>query len=101
MVKKIWLSMHPRNFGFAKIVRTCTCVRPPLHVCRGEILHFNYARFSAVNRIDTRTLKDKKTTAAKPILCFYLILMSTLTSITEKELERETKKEKRPFALEE
>ena len=36
--------MHSRNFGFDKIV--LTYVRPPLHVSRGETLHFKHpARF--------------------------------------------------------
>ena len=35
-------------------------VRPPLHVSRGKILHFKYTRVSAVNRIATRTFRDKK-----------------------------------------
>ena len=63
MGKKIWLSMHPRNFGSEKIVCTTNVrpyVRPPGHVSRGEVLHFEYARVSAVNRIATRTFTDKK-----------------------------------------
>ena len=44
MGKKIWLSMRSRNFSFDKIVRTY--VHPPLHVSRGETLHFKHpARF--------------------------------------------------------
>ena len=85
MGKKIWLSMNPRNFGSRKITRTYV---HPLHVSRGEILHFKYPRVSAVNRIATQTLRDNKRTT-KPILSFDLILMSTLTWITEKELELE------------
>ena len=63
MGKKIWLSMHPRNFGSEKIVCTTNVrpyVRPPGHVSRGEVFHFKYARVSAVNRIATRTFTDKK-----------------------------------------
>ena len=41
MGKKIWLPKHPRNFGSEKIVRTY--VRP-VHVSRGEILHFKPPR---------------------------------------------------------
>ena len=58
MGKKIWLSMHPRNFGSDKII---PYGRPPNYVSRGEILHFKYPRVSAVNRIATRTFRDKKT----------------------------------------
>ena len=36
MGKKIWLSMHPRNFGFEEIV--CTTYVYPFHVSWGEIL---------------------------------------------------------------
>ena len=46
--------MHARNFGSEKIVRTRPYVRPPLHVSRGEILHFKYPRVSAVNRKASR-----------------------------------------------
>ena len=63
MGKKIWLSLHPRNFGSEKIVCTTNVrpyVRPPRHVSRGEVLHFKYARISAVNRIATRTFTDKQ-----------------------------------------
>ena len=35
--KKIWLSMHQRNFGSDKIVRTY--VRSPLHVSGCEMVH--------------------------------------------------------------
>ena len=47
MGKKIWLSMHPRNFSSEKVVRTSVrpYVRPPLHVRRCETSHFNYSRF--------------------------------------------------------
>ena len=82
MGKKIWLSMHPINFGSKKIVRTRQYVRIPLHVSRGGILHFKHPPVSEVNRRTPRN--KKKTTTTKPILSFDLILMSTLTLITEK-----------------
>ena len=82
----MWLSMYPRNFGSEKIV--CTYVRPPLHVSRGEILHFKHPHVSAVNRLATRTFREEKIATTKLILSFDSILMSTLTWITEKELER-------------
>ena len=62
-------------------------VSPPLQ--GGEILYFKYPRVSAVNRLATRTFRDNKTTTTEPILSFDLILMSTLTWITEEELQRE------------
>ena len=93
MGKKIWLSMYSRNFGSEKIV--CTFVRPPLHVSRGEILHFKHPHVSAVNRLATRTFREEKIATTKLILSFDSILMSTLTWITEKELERGIKQMRR------
>ena len=57
MGKKIWLSMHPINFGSKKIVRTRQYVRIPLHVSQGGILHFKHPPVSEVNR---RTPRNKK-----------------------------------------
>ena len=73
-----------RKFGYLCIqeilVLTKSSVRStyagsPLHVSRIEILHFNYPRVLAVNRIATRTFREKATTR-KPILSFDLILMT-------------------------
>ena len=75
MGKKIWLSMHPRNFGSEKIVCATNVrpyVRPPGHVSRGEVLHFKYARVSAVNRIATRTFTDKKQQQQQSRFCLSL-----------------------------
>ena len=47
MDKEIWLPMR-------------TYVHPPLNASQGEILHFNHPRVSTVNRISTRTFRDKK-----------------------------------------
>ena len=60
-----------------------TSQRPPIRVSRSKILHFKHPHVSAVNRIPTKT--------TKPSLSFDQILMSTLTWITEKDLEREIK----------
>jgi len=57
--KKIWLSMHPRNFVNETIVRT-SLRTSPLHVSRGEILHFKYPRVSTVNHLATLTLRDNE-----------------------------------------
>ena len=35
-------------------------VQPPIHVSRGEILKFKHRRVSAVNRMATRTFREKK-----------------------------------------
>ena len=42
---QLLLSMHPRNFGSNKIVRT-PFVRPLLHVSQGEFSHFKHPRAS-------------------------------------------------------
>ena len=57
-------------------------------------MYFKYPCVSSVNCIATRTFRDNKVTTTKPILSFDLILISTLTWITEEELEREIKKTK-------
>ena len=56
-----WLSKNPRNFGCEKIY-VLLHVYPPLHVSRGEILHFKYPRVLAVNRVATRTFREKERT---------------------------------------
>ena len=61
-----------------------------LHVSRDEILYFKHPRVLTVNGIPSWTFRDKKTTT-KSILYFDLILMSTLTWITKKKLERKVK----------
>ena len=63
-------------------------VRTPFHVSRGKILHFKQPRLFAVNRMATRTFREKKQQQSR---IFFLdrILMSTLTWITEKDVERE------------
>ena len=80
----------PRERGWTKLSVRSTYVRPSLHANRIEILHFKYPLVSVVNRITTRTFREKKK-QGRSILSFNFILMSTLTWITEKELEREIK----------
>ena len=74
-------------------------VRPPLHVSRGEILFVKYPHVSAVNHIATRTFRDEKYNINKADSFFRLILMFTLTWITEKELQREIKNKGDQFHL--
>ena len=50
--------------------------------------------------LDTQTFKGKKKTTSKPSLFFDLILMSRLTWITEKELEREINDKEDKISLE-
>ena len=66
-------------------------LRPPLHVSRSEILLVKYPHVSAVNHIATRTFRDKKHNINKANSFFRLILMFTLTWITERELQPEIK----------
>ena len=92
--------MHPSNFQPCGVR---PYVRPPLHVNRVEILHFKYTRISAVNRsIATRTFRDKNNNNNEAdSQSFDLILKSTLAWITEKELEPEIKRQRRPISFEE
>ena len=50
--------------------------------------------------LDTQTFRGKKKTTTKPSLFFDLILMSRLTWITEKELEREINDKEDKISLE-
>ena len=45
---------------YQKVVKFCTYVRTPFHVSRGKILHFKQPRLFAVNRMATRTFREKK-----------------------------------------
>ena len=53
MGKKIWLSMHPRNFGSDKIVPRY--VRPPLHIMLVKFCISSMLHVLAVNCMATRT----------------------------------------------
>ena len=65
MGKKIWSYASKKVwFWENRLYRVCPYIRPPLHVSQGEILHFKYLRVSAVNRIATRTFRDKKNNKA-------------------------------------
>ena len=100
MGKKIWLSMHPKNFGSEKIVHAH--IHTSTHSSKPW---WNFAlqataRFGGKSHGHPNFQREKKTTT-KPSLSFDWILMSTLTWITEKELERDIKKQRRPISLEE
>ena len=104
--------MHPRSFGSDNIVRTeyvhtftpsCKpdwnfAFQVPAHFGGKSHNHLACERrgaatgnASAVRRlITTQTFREKRKTT-RPILSFKFILISTLTWITEKELEREIK----------
>ena len=53
--KKIWLTLHPRNFGSVKIVRTST------RSCKlGLKFRISETRVLAVNCMATRFFREKK-----------------------------------------
>ena len=75
-------------------------VRPPLHVSGGEILHFKYTRVSAVNRIATRTLRDKKQQQRSQI--FHSTQFNVYIGEDNRERARDRdKKQRRPISFEE
>ena len=58
MSKKIWFSMHPRNFGSDKIVHTY--IRPPLHVAGVKFCISSTPRVSVVSLVEeTHTRKEQ------------------------------------------
>ena len=88
LIRSLTVSMHPRNVGSDKIVRKN--VRPPLYVSLGEAVHFKHPCILVVNHMATWTFREKKQQHSW-VWFFNLILMYTLTWITEKELELELK----------
>ena len=95
MGKKIWLSMHPKNFVSEKIVCTTNVrpyVRPPGHVSRGEVLHFKYARVSAVNRIATRTFTDKQQQQQQQSRFFLSLNFNVYIDVDNRERAKATNK---------
>ena len=84
-------------------------VRRPLRVSRRKILHFKQPRLFAVNRMATRTFREKQQQQSRvffstgfqnPVVSVD-IKMSTLTWITEVEVGREINKQRRIISLEE
>ena len=77
-----------------------TYVRPPLHVSRGEILHFKYPRVSAVNPTATRPFRDKKQQQWSRI--FHSTQFNVYIGVDIRERARaRDKKQKRPSLFEE
>ena len=94
-----------KKFGNLCIQEILALRKAPLcmstfHVSWGEILHLKYQHVLAVNCIATETFSDKKQPQSQ-FFSFDLILMSTLTCISEKELEPEIKKPSRSISFEE
>ena len=76
-------------------------VRPPLHVSRREILHFKHTRVSAVNRIATRTFRDKKNNNNKAD-SFFGLNFKVYIGVDNRERARgRDKKQRRPISFEE
>ena len=98
MGKKIWLSMHPRNFSSEKIV--CTYIHP-IHVSQGEILRFKHPRVSGLNRMATRTFKEKKYNNNKADSFFRLNFIVYINVDKRERARRRNKKQRRPNSLEE
>ena len=75
-------------------------VSPPLHVSRGEILHFKYTRVSAVNRVATRTFRDKKQQQRSRI--FHSTQFNVYIGENNRERARDRdEKQRRPISFEE
>ena len=87
-----------RKFGNLCISENRPYVRPALHVSRNEILHFTHPRVSTINRIASLPFTDKNKNQ-KRILSFDLLSMSTLTWMTEKELQSRTKLLEKVFPI--
>ena len=67
MSKKIWLSMHLRNFGWTK-----SYVRPHLHVNWGEVLRFKHpVRCGVKSHSQPDFKKEKKKTTTRLSLSFF------------------------------
>ena len=60
MGKKIWLSMHPRNFCSDKTVRTVFTYVHSFIEAGVNFCILSSPSVSAVNRMDTRTFRQKK-----------------------------------------
>ena len=100
MDEKICLSINLRSyvrFGSEKIG---PCVRPLLHVSRGEILHFKYPPVSKVNLIATRTFRDINNLTTKPILSFTWLNFNVYFDVDNRERGRaRDEKKRRPISF--
>ena len=86
MGKKIWLSMHPRNFDSDKIVRTY--LHPGFIYARVKFCISSTPRVSEVNRMVTPTFGEKKNNNNNKAESSLIEFECLLTRITEKELGR-------------
>ena len=78
-------------------------VRPPRYVRRGEILQFKYPCVSAVNRIATRTFRDKKNNNNNNSKAdsFFRLTFNVYIHVDNKERAgARDKKQRRPISLE-
>ena len=91
MGKENWVSKNPRNFGSDKI-SVITYVSPPLHVSRGEILHFKHPCVLAVNCMATRTFREKKQSKAESF--FFRLNFNVYNDVENRERARTRDKKK-------
>ena len=96
--------MRSRNFSFDKIVRTC--VRPPLHVSRGETLHFKHpTRFggkSHGHRDFKRETERKNNNNNKKAESFVRLNFNVYINVENRERAKaRNTQQRRPISLEE
>ena len=97
MGKKIWLSMHPKNFG-SENWSSVRC--PPLHVSWGEILHFKYPRLLALKRWEPPGISEIKNNTNKAD-SFFRLNFNVCIDVDNREWARvRDKKQRRPMTLE-
>ena len=87
-----WVSKNPRNFGSDKI-SVIPYVRPPLHVSRGEILHFKHPCVLAINCMATRTFREKKQSKAESF--FFRLNFNVYNDVDNRERARTRDKKNR------
>ena len=75
-----------------------TYVRPPLHVSWDELLHFKHPRVSAVNRIASRTFRDKNNNIKAD--SFFRLNYNVYIDLDNRERARaRDKQQRRPISL--
>ena len=96
MGKKFWLSMHPRNFGSDKIVRTKyeSTFTPS---CKPDSNFAFHPRVLVVNSIATRAFKEK-TTTTKLILSSDLNFHVYIDVHNRERARARDKKQRRPIS---
>ena len=78
----------------------CTYIHP-IHVSRGESLRFKHPLVSGVNRMATRTFREKKYNNNKADYFFPLNFNVYINADKRERARRRNKKQRRPSSLEE